>query len=110
MPRPPGTLNHLSSRKPTFSGGSSSRDGTKTGRMPASKARSVALAARWLERTDANVAAASTSVPAAVPSSATVDSSAIHRSYGSGDSVELVLGVEDRQPALVRTDHSLHRH
>src|SRR4051812_41216539 len=110
MARPPGSLNHLSSTKPTFSGGSSRREGTRTGRIPASNARSVARAARLPDRTDANVAAASTSVPAAVPSSATVDSSAIDRSYELGDRSELVLRVEDGEPALVGADHALDRH
>jgi len=40
--------------------------------MPASRDRSAVLAARFADRTDANVATASTRVPAAVPSDASV--------------------------------------
>ena len=52
--------------KPTFCGGSSGRVGTSNGRSPASSDRSAARAARFAERTDANVASASTSVAPAV--------------------------------------------
>ena len=51
---------------PTFCGGSSGREGISTGRRPARSERSAARAARFAERTDANVASASTSVAAAV--------------------------------------------
>ena len=51
---------------PTFCGGSSGRVGTSNGRSPASNERSAARAARFAERTDANVANASTSVAPAV--------------------------------------------
>jgi hypothetical protein len=48
--------------------GSSSREGTSTGRSPASSERSAARAARFAERTELKVATASTSVPPAVAS------------------------------------------
>ena len=63
--------------KPTFSGWSVMRVGTSTGRMPASSARSVTRADRLADRTDANVASASTRVPPAVASEATVAQSVI---------------------------------
>src|SRR3954447_3358732 len=64
--RPPSTRSHTSSRKLIFSAGSSGRDGTSSGRIPARSARSVAWAERFDDRTDANVAPARTSVPNAV--------------------------------------------
>src|SRR5580765_3367456 len=65
--------------KPTFCGGSSSRDGASSGRSPASSDRSAARAARFAERTEANVASASTSVAnaVAIPETATQSVSAI---------------------------------
>jgi hypothetical protein len=51
---------------------SCSRDVISSGRIPASSERSAALAARFADRTDANVAMASTRVPAAVPTDASV--------------------------------------
>ena len=80
MARPPGTWTQCWSWKPTFCGGSSIRDGTSTGRIPASSARSVARADRFADRTAANVAAASTSVPPAVASDEIVVQSAINGS------------------------------
>ena len=79
LPPPPGIWNHRSSMKPTFCGGSSSRDGASSGRRPASSDRSAARAARFAERTEANVASASTSVAnaVAIPETATQSVSAI---------------------------------
>src|SRR5262249_34882178 len=74
--RPPSTFTQCSSMKPTFSAGSSKRDGTRTGRSPAISARSATRAARFADRTDAKVAAASTSVPPAVESAEIVTQSA----------------------------------
>lgn len=51
---------------PTLSGASSTLEGTSKGRIPASNDSSATRAARLVERTDANVAHAKTSVPAAV--------------------------------------------
>ena len=48
------------------------RDVISSGRIPACSERSAVLAARFADRTDANVAIASTRVPAAVPSDASV--------------------------------------
>ena len=53
-----------------------------SGRIPASSERSAVRAARLADRTDANVAAARTSVPAAVASDAIVGQSTIQRGYG----------------------------
>ena len=78
---PPGTCTQCSSMNPIFSVRSSNRDGTTTGRMPASSARSV-LRADWCDdRTAANVATASTNVPPAVASEETVAQSATRRDY-----------------------------
>ena len=71
--RPPAMRNHRRSWKSTFSSGSPSRDGTSTGRRPASRARSATRAERFDDRTALNVAAASTSVPPAVASEEMVD-------------------------------------
>src|SRR3954471_4284114 len=73
---PPPTLNSCSSPKNTSSPGSSSRVGVNTGRRPTSSARSATRALRLAERTDANVATASTSVPPAVASEEMVTQSA----------------------------------
>ena len=59
---------------------SSKREGKRTGLMPASKAISVARAARWPERTDEKVARASTRVPAAVAAEAAVAQSIVAQS------------------------------
>src|SRR5437016_1701684 len=70
---------------PTFSGASSRCDGTSNGRSPA-RSDSSATRAAWLaDRTDMNVAPASTSVPPAVASDEIVTQSAID------DRVELDL-------------------
>src|SRR6266508_5642292 len=79
--RPASTLTQWSSEKTTFSGGSWSRDGASTGRMVASNARSVTRADWCDERTAANVAAASTSVPPAVANEEMVAQSATLRHY-----------------------------
>src|SRR6185312_12709188 len=72
-----------------FSAGSSSREGTNTGRRRASNARSAIRAERFAERVAPNVAKASTRVPAAVPTSAMVAQSAM--------SAEDVLALEPPQ-------------
>src|SRR2546421_3311072 len=61
----------------TRSVGSSGLLGIRTGRRPTRSDRSATLAARWAERTEANVATPSTIVPAAVPTEAIVAQSAI---------------------------------
>ena len=63
--------------KPTFSIGSPARVVTMTGRIWASRARSVIAADRWAERTDTNVAQARIIVPAAVASEEIVTQSAM---------------------------------
>ena len=63
---------------------SSSRDGISTGRRPAISARSLTRAAVLADRTDANVATASTMVPLAVASDEIVTQSAIGTSSQSG--------------------------
>src|SRR3954453_534606 len=70
---------------PTFSGVSSRCDGTRNARSPASTERSATRATRFADRTDMNVAPASTSVPPAVASDEIVTQSAID------DRVELDL-------------------
>ena len=74
------------STKRTASGGSLPREGTRTGRIPISSARSaipVERSAIRVERcpasTEENVATASTSVPPAVANEATVGQSVIKR-------------------------------
>jgi hypothetical protein len=69
---PPAATTQCPSKKWIFSGASCSRDGSRAGRSPASRDRSGARAARLADRTEANVAAASTNVPAAVASEETV--------------------------------------
>ena len=69
---PPGTRTHLLSPKFTLSGSSLSFDGISSGRKLVSNDRSAARAVRLPDRTAENVASASTSVPSAVPRSATV--------------------------------------
>ena len=83
---PPLTLTIRPSTKRTDSGGSLAREGTSTGRRPARSARSAICVERSAirvercpERTDENVATASTSVPPAVASDAIVGQSAISR-------------------------------
>src|SRR4051794_24035812 len=92
--RPPSIFTQWSSKKPTFCGASSNRDGTNTGLSPASRARSVARAERLAERTDANVAAASTSVPPAVASAEIVVQSA------TGAILKVFCWRRRRAPAL----------
>src|SRR5579871_442498 len=90
--QPPRVGNQRLSWKPTFWTGSSSRDGTSSGRSPASNERSATRAARLAERTDANVATPSTSVPPAVASDEIVTQSA----------TAAVYGLRARRIALVR--------
>src|SRR5262245_49825125 len=92
--RPPSRRSTWPSCQSTFWAGSWSRLGTSNGRTPASRASSATRAARLAERTDAKVAAASTSVPAAVASEATVGQSAIPAGYG------LRAAVSRRRPRL----------
>src|SRR5215468_3621040 len=80
--RPPPTRTKCSSCHPTFCSGSCKRELRNNGRSPASSDRSAVRAARLADRTDANVAAARTSVPAAVASDAIVGQSAMPRGYG----------------------------
>jgi cytochrome P450 len=81
--------------KPTFSAGSWNRDGTSTGLSPASSERSAVRDARLADRTEAYVAAASTSVPAAVASAEIVAQSATHGYY------------ERRPPVRLCEDHAI---
>src|SRR5436309_8987544 len=82
MPWPPGTENHTPSWKPTLTAGSSVRDGTRSGRWPASSDCSATRAARLADRTDATVTPASTSVPPAEARAEIVTQSATARVYG----------------------------
>src|SRR5436190_9639381 len=93
--RPPSTLSDLLSLNATFSGGSWRRDGTSTGRMLANRARSVTRAERLDDRTAANVAPASTSVPPAVASAEIVAQSVLKRRSIDQSRVEvIVVGAE----------------
>src|SRR4029077_2070852 len=67
---PPAIWSHLPSPNITFCVSSCRRDGTSSGRSPTSRDCSAARAARFADRTAANVATARTSVPAAVASDA----------------------------------------
>src|SRR5262252_6459609 len=69
--QPPGTRSHLPSANITLTMSSWNREGANSGRSPTSRDRSAARAARFADRTAANVATARTSVPAAVASEAT---------------------------------------
>src|SRR5437763_3749977 len=110
MPCPPGTLNQTSSEKLTLSVGSSARDGTRSGRWPASSDCSATRAARFAERTDATVTPASTSVPPADARAEIVTQSATARVYGAARNVTRmrhgsVVTMDDmdvRIPALSR--------
>ena len=68
---------HRSSTHISGSAGSSSRDCTNTGRMLTASASSEMRDYRFADRTAANVATPSTSVPPAVASDAIVDQSAM---------------------------------
>src|SRR3954451_2248122 len=81
-PPPPGTMNHLPSTKPTFCDSSCNRDGISRGRCVASSDRSATRDERLAERTDANVAPASTNVPPAVARAEIVTQSATPQVYG----------------------------
>src|SRR3979411_3010915 len=69
---------------PTFWGAACTRVGTSSGRRLASSARSATRAERAPERTEANVATARISVPAAVARLAATDQSNIAQSRWSG--------------------------
>src|SRR5665213_3925961 len=99
MPPPPGAWNHLSTN-PIFCGASVSRDAIRSGRRPASIERSAARAARFADRTEANVAPARTSVPLAVASAEIVTQSAMGRVYESGELV--VVEAEVRRRAILQ--------
>src|ERR1700683_2852182 len=81
VPPPPGARTKWLSTKPTLIGGSSGLEGISSGRPPDRRASSATRAVRLPERTDANVAAASTSVPPAVASAEIVTQLAIAASY-----------------------------
>src|SRR5690348_3550957 len=76
MPRLPSTATQCASPNMIFCSGSSRRDWTNSGRRCSWSACSAMRAERLPERTDANVATAKTSVPAAVASEAIVAQSA----------------------------------
>src|SRR6516225_9999875 len=80
-----------------FSSGSSSRDCTSTGRRCSWSATSAIRAERLADRTEANVATASTSVPPAVASEEIVAQSAI-RPSGPGEGRRALL--DERHSAL----------
>lgn len=75
-----GTVKICPSPKRTRWGGSSSFDGTSTGRRPTSSDCSATRADRFADRTELNVATASTRVPPAVASEEIVTQSAIAES------------------------------
>src|SRR6478736_7297611 len=100
-PCPPSTRNHRCSTNGTFSTGSSRRDPTSTGRIPASSARSATRADRFDDRTAENVASASTSVPPAVASDEIVAQSVIRRTYATPRaSSPTVVGTHDGPRSL----------
>ena len=78
-PYPPGSIIQWLSTNPTLTAGSSRCEGMSSGRMPAMSERSATRAERFAERTDENVATASTSVPPAVASDEMVTQSAMRR-------------------------------
>jgi hypothetical protein len=98
----PPTSSMTPSPKRTRSIGSSSRDGTSTGRSPESSARSATRAERLADFTELNVATASTSVPPAVAKEEIVTQSAIRADASPG--APAAAGV-DRQhsPPRLRT-------
>src|SRR5262245_5233423 len=77
---PPARVAQWSSIHVILSGGSSSREGTSTGRSPAIRVRSAVRAARLAERTEAKVPAASTRVAPAVASDEMVAQSVMPQS------------------------------
>src|SRR6266536_4680441 len=80
-----------------LSEGSSSREGTSTGRSPASNVRSAVRAARLAERTEANVPTASTSVAPAVASDEMVAQSVMPQSLPEpADLADLRVRGDDR--------------
>src|SRR5437588_3583987 len=90
LARPPTTFAQWRSTHMILSPGSSRRDGPRTGRNPASSARSAVRADWLLERTEENVAAASTRVPPAVASEEIVAQSVIAAAYGMVPDVPLI--------------------
>src|SRR5947209_2657119 len=78
---PAGSLTHFPSTNPTFCSGSApNREVTSSGRSPSSSDCSATRAARFADRTEANVATARMSVPAAVASAEIVTQS----QFGTG--------------------------
>src|SRR5689334_24076797 len=67
----------------TFCGGSSSFDGSSSGRSPTRSDCSATRAARFADFTELNVAAARTSVPPALAIAEMVTQSAMARVYGA---------------------------
>src|SRR5579872_3520228 len=82
VPPPPRTCTKWLSMKPTLTGGSSGRDGIRSGRIPTSNDSSATRAARLAERTEVNVAPASTNVPPAVASDEIVAQLLTRPQYG----------------------------
>src|SRR5262245_38823908 len=94
---PPATLNQRLSTNMTFCTGSSRREGASTGRRCSCSAASAIRAERFDERTDANVATASTSVPAPVTNEEIVAQSVARKGissacYGGLGSLSVNLG------------------
>src|SRR5919204_6087344 len=81
--RPPPTCARWSSIQDILMSPSVSRDDPRSGRIPTWSARSAVRAARFAERTEANVAIARTSVPPAVARAETVAQSAIAAGYAA---------------------------
>src|SRR5919198_3081388 len=79
--RPPPTCARWSSIQDILMSPSVSRDDPRSGRIPTWSARSAVRAARFAERTEANVAIARTSVPPAVARAETVAQSVIAAGY-----------------------------
>src|SRR5215467_1674909 len=100
----------MPSWKPALTEGSSEREGTSSGRWPASSDCSATRAARFAERTEATVTPARTSVPPAEASAEIVTQSAMARVYGAANelthrrhrSVVTMDDMDVRLPALSR--------
>src|ERR671930_336391 len=103
--RPPPTCARWSSIQDILMSPSVSRDDPRSGRIPTWSARSAVRAARFAERTEANVAIARTSVPPAVARAETVAQSAIAAGYAAvpiGWWVDVnETGGEPQVPAVV---------
>ncbi len=89
----PPTTSVTASPNRTDSSGSSSREGTNTGRSPAISVRSATRAERFADRTALNVATASTSVPPAVASDEIVTQSAIGAILGVRGRIRVGLAL-----------------